>query len=343
MNKAFFVVPYDDPKRPHLKWKMEIRASFAGKKVRRFTDTEEAATLLGKQVAEQILLHGTQSFESQGLTAFRAAQWFFGRLDRKQLQKKIGERHARDTKKVINLLVALFPSKGIEFVRAEEIERIVNLATAASTQANYFSALHAFFQALEDFEKIKRNPMRALEKPKSRPRRNVLTPEQMAAVLALREKMEPWLFASILIAGFVGVRTAEVMRMNWEDIDTKSRQIHIREDVAKQTNSDGYDDRIIDFEPQLVRRAKFLKCTGKLVPVNEDVFHAARNRIVKLLGWEKWPENCLRHSAATYKLAECRNPSIVANMLGHKSSIRLVMTTYAVPAKRADWKAWRAL
>lgn len=342
-SHAFSVSPYNDPDKPELKFKMEIRQSFAGRKIRRFPKSFDEGIAIGNQLCAQIIEKGVGSVLNHGLTTRRAADWFFERLEKRKSQKKIGEKHVHDTKRVLNLLCDCVGRKPIEFVNAEEVERVINLPTAAATQANYFAALHAFFQACEDFEKIKRNPMRALEKPKARPRRNILTPDQMRDVLDQREQMEPWLFAAILISGFTGVRSAEVLRMNWDDIDTKSRQIHIREDVAKQTNSDGYDDRIIDFEPQLTRRVKFLKGNGKLVPVDEDEFYKARNRLVKLLGWERWPQNCLRHSAATYKLAECRNPAVVANMLGHKSSIRLVNTTYAVPAKRAGWKAWRAL
>lgn len=343
VKSAFFVAPYNDPKRPLLTWKMEIGPKFAGRRVRRFFSEKEAAEQEGERLVKQILDHGAQSLENDGLTTRKAVEWFSGRMDWRRKMGKISERHARDTKKFIKLLADAHGSKPIEFVTAEEVEKIVHLATTPSTQANYFSALHAFFQACEDFQKIKRNPMRALEKPKPKPRRNILTPEQMKAVLDLQDQMQPWMFASLILSAFVGVRSIEILRMNWEDIDTKTGQIHIREDVAKKTNSDGYDDRIIDFEPQLTRRKKFLKGEGKLIPVAEDKFYEERNRLLPLLEWEKWPENALRHSAATYKLAQCRNPAIVANMLGHKSSIRLVMTTYTVPAKKADWKAWRAL
>jgi len=316
---------------------MEIRASFAGRKIRRFTEDENVAHELGRQLVEQIVDQGVRSLETDGLTTRKAVEWFLPRL------AKTSPKHQRQAARVLGLLCDSVGGKILKFVTPEEVESVVLLPAASATQAGYFAQLHGFFQACEDFGKLERNPMRALRKPRAKPRRNILTSTQMRAVLDLREEMPAWLFASIILGGFLGIRTVELLRMNWEDIDIEAEQVHIREDVAKQTQSDEYDDRIIDFEPQVSRRKEWLRGTGKLVPVNEDAFYDARGRLVKRLGWKNWPDNSLRHSAATYKLAECKNPAIVANMLGHKSSIRLVMKTYTVPAKKADWKAWIAL
>lgn len=347
-QEEFIVVPYGDQGKSHLEYKLEIRASFAGKRIRRFFSDKGAAITEGNSLVKQIKDHGVKSVDNAGLTTRKAVEWFLSRPKLLKASKK----HQSDTKAVLDLLVNDVGGKQVEHVTAEEIEKIVNIPDNETTQANYFAKLHMMFRALDRFEKISKNPMKALDKPVTKPRRNILTPAEMKKTLEAQGKIPDWLHVCNLLGGFPGLRTCEMLRMDLKDINVTSGQIHVTDEAAKDTNTDEYDDRIVDFTPQLIRRKPFLRkfikeqlAAGitKLVPVNEDAFYDARKRLVKLLRWEEWPDNCLRHSAATYKLAECGNAAVVANMLGHKSSIRLVTKTYAVPAKKADWKAWRAL
>ena len=63
--------------------------------------------------------------------------------------------------------------------------------------------------------------------------------------------------ALVLLGGFAGLRTVEVARMNWEDSDTKTKQIHVRPEVSKQ--HDGMLQRIVDMTEPLVKRKKFFE------------------------------------------------------------------------------------
>jgi integrase len=64
-----------------------------------------------------------------------------------------------------------------------------------------------------------------------------------------------------------------------------------------------------------------------------------RRRLAAKLGWDGFPENSLRHSFATYHLARCKSAPLTAFQMGH-SSPAMVQRVYAVPAARADEKAW---
>lgn len=59
--------------------------------------------------------------------------------------------------------------------------------------------------------------------------------------------------ALMLLGGFAGLRTIEVARMNWEDIQPK--QIHVRSDVSKQ--HEGMLERIVDMTEPLQKRTAF--------------------------------------------------------------------------------------
>lgn len=207
-----------------------------------------------------------------------------------------------------------------------------------TTRAMFFRYTRMFFRWAHRMGYIERDPSAALDAPKAAVGRNILTVEQMKAVLSL--EMDNWLRACVLLGAFAGLRTEELLRMEWDDIDTKAGEIHIRPGVMK--DSGGFFERIVDFTDPLSRRVEVFTGEGKLVPVTSRRFHYARAALAKALEWETWPDNCLRHSFATYHLATSRDPGKTAYQMGH-SSPAMVRRVYAVPARRADGAAWWAL
>jgi integrase len=104
-------------------------------------------------------------------------------------------------------------------------------------------------------------------------------------------------------------------------------------------DSGGFDQRIVDFTEPLRRRRSWLaKQKGKIIPVASETLHTHRRRACAPVLTE-WPDNCLRHSYATYHLGRCKNPGLTAYQMGHTSSA-MVSRVYAVPAALADWRAW---
>jgi len=146
--------------------------------------------------------------------------------------------------------------------------------------------------------------------------------------------------ALVLLGGFAGLRTVEVARMSWEDIDCKNKQIHVRPEVSKQ--HDGMLQRIVDMTEPLIKRIKFFeKKKGRIVTGSMEALYERRRKVALALGWEGWPDNALRHSFATFHLGRCGNAGLTAYQMGHTSTA-MVLRVYAVPAARADWKAfWR--
>jgi hypothetical protein len=118
----------------------------------------------------------------------------------------------------------------------------------------------------------------------------------------------------------------------------KAGQIWVRPEVSKQHH--GMMDRIVDFTEPMVRREKFFTGKkGRIVPGSARTHYEERRRMAAKLGWDGFPENALRHSFATYHLARCKSAPLTAFQMGH-SSPAMVQRVYAVPAARADEKAW---
>jgi integrase len=193
-----------------------------------------------------------------------------------------------------------------------------------------------FFNWCVKMDLLDRSPFRAVDCPRARARKDILDADSMRALLAA--KMSDSMRASILLGGFAGLRSIEVQRMDWEDIDVKAGQVYVRPEVSKQHH--GMMDRIVDFTEPLTRRKKFFTGKrGRIVLGSARAFYEERRRLAANLEWDGFPENSLRHSFATYHLARCKSAPLTAFQMGH-SSPAMVQRVYAVPAARADEKAW---
>ena len=135
------------------------------------------------------------------------------------------------------------------------------------------------------------------------------------------------------------VTSIEVERwMNWEDIDVKTKQIYIRKEVSKQHK--GILERLVDMsEPRMKSQKFFEKKTGQIVSGSLAAPYERRRKVALAIGWEEWPDNAMRHSFANYQLGRCGNAGLTAFQMGHTSPT-MGQRVYAVPAVRADWKAW---
>jgi integrase len=333
-NKLHFVVsPY--PSRPATPWRVNVRESFAGQRIRRFCSTEAEAWAVGAELVRKIRAGGVDSATSNedgGLTVARAGGMFLERVQGKS------KSHREKAEKFVHRLGESFGL--MSGVTAAGLERWVrNMGESPTSQATAFRYSRMFFRWAHSRDMIERDPMRGVDCPQGRPRRKILSVDEMDAFLSV--PMPGWLLASIVLGGFAGLRTEEMLRMRWEDVRVDAGEIDVLPGVMK--DSGGFCERIVNFTEPIQRRAGlFSGKKGMLVPKYRRLFHDARRGLARSLGWPGWPENSLRHSFATYHLAKCGNPALTAYQMGHTSSA-MVQRVYAVPARRADAAAWWGL
>jgi integrase len=328
-NKPYFVSPY--PARPNTPWKLELRAQYFGRKIRRFCSSEAEAWALGAELTAKLRTGGTKALEKKsGLSMRGACQEFRAKYENKS------KSHRDKVNQIADLLEAKFSHADV--TPAELSKWFDKLEGSETTRAMFYRYLRLFFRWARKMRYIPDDPSEVLDAPKAAVGRNILTPRQMSDLLEL--DMPGWLRATILLGGFAGLRTEELLRMNWEDIDAATGEIEIRPGVGKNTG--GFLERIVDFTDPLTRRKDQLTGKGKLVPVPKDEFYATRRGIVAGLGWPAWPDNCLRHSFATYHLAVSKNASVTAFQMGHTNP-SMVLKVYAVPARKANGAAWWAI
>ncbi len=144
------------------------------------------------------------------------------------------------------------------------------------------------------------------------------------------------LTAYVALSLFAGIRVAELRRLTWDKVKTEQGVIIIDGSVAKTKSR-----RIIDLnETARAWLATCAKRSGAVVdPMN---FRKRLDALRKAAGLTQgWPENALRHSAATYAFAQSQDAVRVAAMLGH--SVDVLHKNYRGLATKADAERFFAL
>jgi integrase len=138
----------------------------------------------------------------------------------------------------------------------------------------------------------------------------IFSPEQFAKLL---HAAPPSLIPILAIGGFAGMRKAEMDRLDWNAVDLERKMIEVRAGQAKTASR-----RIIPISDNLLAWLKPLMREGKIVKDND--FH---RQITALAGTLKidWPNNVLRHSFISYRIAIVQSADQVALEAGNSPSI----------------------
>jgi integrase len=326
-----YAVRFEDSRN---RWVLDLKASHFGDRKRMFFETELEAHSEGARLVDVLREKGREGVRTEegGMSVAVATRMFTAENATKS------KSHFAKVEMLCRELNSKW-SGPLSAIEPVALTRWINQTSdSPTTRAMWFRYARMFFRWAARMRFIERSPVEGMRSPKATPARNILTASQMKELL--KAPMPDEIRALLLLGGFAGLRTIEVARMNWEDVDFKSKQIHIRPEVSKQTT--GMLERVVDMTEPLVKRREFFKGKkGVIVKGSLEALHEARRRVALGLGWEGWPENALRHSFATYHLGRCGNAGLTAYQMGHTSPA-MVQRVYAVPAVRADWKAfWR--
>jgi integrase len=137
----------------------------------------------------------------------------------------------------------------------------------------------------------------------------ILTPAESRLIYkATRTVMRPY----VVLGLYVGLRPEEITRLDWSHIDLEAGTV--RATGKRRT-------RLVTMEPLAVKllREHPLK-KGPVAPCN-SVIDRWRVKIRKLLGLDRWPQDLLRHTAASYLLALIQDAGKVATRLGNSVKV----------------------
>jgi integrase len=175
-----------------------------------------------------------------------------------------------------------------------------------------------------DFEKIKNGEV------------VTLTPAQARALMTAASEGDARLLPYHALGLFAGIRPMELQRLDWSNIDLTEGHVEITAAVSKTGRR-----RIIDIEPNL--KAWLARCAqteGAVVTTASNLANRL-SAIRHAAGIEDWPQDVMRHSYASYWLAEHGDINRLTLQLGHTSPTMLWQHYHRAATRRDAAKYWQ--
>ncbi len=234
--------------------------------------------------------------------------------------------HLEDRKYRMNKFAAAFPGR-IDQISTHEIEVWLNgLEISGRTRNNYRNAVLQLFRYARGKRYLPRNEPTVVEDVASASPAEgaiqIYTPQELRLLLShAPEKLLPF-FA---IGAFSGLRSQEIMRLDWSDIRFEQGFIEVAAAKAKTASR-----RLAPLLPALAAWLLPLRQkSGHVVGyTRNDMLCEARQRFCKggikvrdELFQFTWKPNALRHSYASYRLADIKDAARVALEMGNSPAM----------------------
>jgi len=282
-------------------------------------DLSDALRAMAAECADKLRPHGKTIADATAfyLSHLEAAQSeHVGELAeayiRSQERNRLSPRHLRDIRSRLGRFVESFGYRPVRTIIAAEVEEWLFSLGGMSPQTvvNWRAVLHAFFRWLLKTKAIEFSPLDAVAKPKI-----VRDPPAIWRVDDLQTLLSnapSELVPALAIGAFAGLRTSEILRLDWKDVHLGRRLIEIQAARSKSARR-----RLIKILPNLEAWLQpYVEESGSVFAAGWQHYHEATAKLVRRLGL-KWPENGLRHSFASYHLAHFKDTPALSLEMGH--------------------------
>ncbi len=232
------------------------------------------------------------------------------------------EIYLRDLRNILAIFSRDFGDRAIASIEVDELDNWLRaLPGSPKTRTNFRANIGVLFSHAAQRGILESNPIVRTAKPKlpDNPP-DIFTVDELCSLLETAQCTERDVVPMLAIGAFAGLRDAEIKRLDWSEIDLTRGHIEIKAAKAKSARR-----RIIPIQPNLAAWLRpFNGMNGRVVPI------AARGsveRVRKAAALTRWPNNGLRHSFASYRLAAIHDAPRVASELGHTSP-QMLYSTY---------------
>jgi len=239
------------------------------------------------------------------------------------------------------------PGRTVATFTAKELEAwLVGLNATAGTRNTFRRDLRTLFSFCE-----KRGYCATNEAAKTDRARDVDKPAEILSIAqakALLEACDKITLPVVAISLFAGLRAAEVQKLDWGEVDFESGHIEVTAAKSKTAKR-----RLVPMSENLVQWIRPLACPhGRVAPTGlrkrlDAVKRSAgfgtpgteskeeKKAGVKL---KPWPQNSLRHSFGSYRLAQCHDSARVSLEMGNSPA--MVFAHYRELVKPKDAAAF---
>jgi integrase len=198
---------------------------------------------------------------------------------------------------------------------------------------NYVALLFSFAQRAGYLDPDKKN---AGERTSTARRKEteieIFTPAEMASLLASADDVaRPFL----VLGGFVGLRSAEILRLTWTDINWPEKVVEIRAGVSKTKTR-----RLPPLTDAACAWLESYKGSKGVIIPSLDKLRQALERASDDSG-VAWKKNGLRHAYGTYRIAVLKDPVRVSYEMGN--SAQVIRQSYDRVVPERTGRAWFAI
>lgn len=238
---------------------------------------------------------------------------------------QVSKRYFGDLRTRLKRFAAAFPEHHVSDIGAKDLALyLADPNRSAIDRDNTRRVLSVFFGWAKLHEFARSNPVEEVPTPKKPdPPCEVFRPDELRKILAA---CPPALLPFVVIQAFAGLRSAEVDRLDWKEIELRPSRVggetfpgRIRIEASKAKTG---ARRCVPIPPALFGwLTPHAHLAGKVVPRNLNArlvkFRAALAGAEKEADRVEWRHNALRHSFASYALAKYEDAAKVAEWCGH--------------------------
>jgi site-specific recombinase XerD len=227
-------------------------------------------------------------------------------------------------------------------------EWLDGLKLQAQSYRNNRTVLHTLFKFATARGYAVDNPAEGVERVKvSGGDVEIFTPAEITRLLDAARVKHPDFLPCIAIGAFAGLRSAEIERLEWKDINLVEKFIVVSASKAKTASR-----RIVPISDNLGQwLADYSAKEGRLFSGGSPLFHNMQRRVAAATAVEPnvkksvpaqkpviWKSNALRHSYASYRFSQIGDAGRVAGELGNSATV--VHRHYRELVKPSDAVKW---
>lgn len=162
----------------------------------------------------------------------------------------------------------------------------------------------------------------------------ILTVDECRQLLKLTREHHPQGLAWVVLGLFAGIRPGELDRLGWQSVRVARGIVLIDAEASKVRQR-----RIVPLEPVC---AEWLRvCRGARLPIPHSTRRRMTRDLARRMGWDSWPADILRHTAASYLIAHHQDAGKVALWLGNSAPI--LMRHYREIVSRQAAQEWMGI
>lgn len=223
-------------------------------------------------------------------------------------------RHLEDLRSRLDRFAGAFVTKVANVTPGDISAWMDSLELSPQSLVNYRRVIFSFFEFCKLKAYLIENPVEKITPPKVKDTEvSIFTPQEISRLL---QAASPDFLPVLAIGAFAGLRSAELERLDWQEVDIAGRFITVTAGKAKTGSR-----RVVPMADNLAEwLAPIHPQQGPVWKGSHYGLYDAQGATSKAAGI-RWKSNALRHSFASYRLAMVQDAAKVAHEMGNSANV----------------------